>query len=540
MLKNSQNNALAYAQLVNSMRLFPALCKMVCEKIYKRYTLECYERAKRHPLYSDNYICGGKLETEVLHKQLLGAVLLADDNEEAKETLKKIFKAVFPDAYKGIKNKNDNQIKSFISKGRKESEISNQYGVYEAYIVLVHYIAYLLHEDNVNSEYLTKVQKVFEKLLEERANYSDEEIEQRGRNIIQEYGAVSSDVKEFEQHFNSVNVVGQLYDVITLRDTVEFQSTKKYIDDLRKKEKYSGKVIKKLLAVQMIASLINDQEGLSTILTMDKVYGKKERSLLNAIINIAMKQSGIGTITDADFLIWYTMALIFQNYANLYNDAKKFYFKNNNETQTIEIRSLEKRVQEEQQKREECEKYIETLERRLQSIHLEQKRAIKATTENLERIVRIKQARIVELEKKLEIASENVEELAKLREFVFESKEKFEPVEYKKSLGEVIEGKKIVVIGGTDSWRNKIQNKYPQVVTYSGVTKSVDPDVVAGADFVFLMTGYMAHTVYDKIIERMRKEHILFDYIGRTNSELLEQEMLEKIYTAEKRGEWNL
>lgn len=116
-----------------------------------------------------------------------------------------------------------------------------------------------------------------------------------------------------------------------------------------------------------------------------------------------------------------------------------------------------------------------------------------------------------------------------LSSFVFiANKYGYFPESNLRSLSELTEGKKIIVIGGHINWRNDLKNKYPAFQIFDGSVNTADLSSIQSADFVFLNVSNMSHAMYYKIMSILRTNNIPFDYLGRAiNQELCEKEMAD-------------
>ena len=119
-------------------------------------------------------------------------------------------------------------------------------------------------------------------------------------------------------------------------------------------------------------------------------------------------------------------------------------------------------------------------------------------------------------------------ELNALRSFAFDARREYFPESNLRSLPELTEGKKIIVIGGHINWRNDLKNKYPAFQIFDGNVNTADLSSIQSADFVFLNVSNMSHAMYYKVMSILRANNIPFDYLGRAiNQELCEKEMAD-------------
>lgn len=120
-------------------------------------------------------------------------------------------------------------------------------------------------------------------------------------------------------------------------------------------------------------------------------------------------------------------------------------------------------------------------------------------------------------------------ELNELREYLFNVNNNYTPSNSNKTLDYYIARKNIIIIGGTKEWRRKFRDKYPELRTLSGFNGTFDSNILANYDYVFFYTGFMDHSTYYRAINFIRSNAINFGYIGKTNIELVEDELIDEL-----------
>lgn len=214
---------------------------------------------------------------------------------------------------------------------------------------------------------------------------------------------------------------------------------------------------------------------------------------------------------------------------NEYKKARNLYFENHDDSLLFKIESLEKRLLE-----------VETENKNL----LANLNSLKEEKESFQKILNTQknglnkkhkfevlalESRIKELENQLKLERSYRNELNELREYVFKINSQYIPTAEKKTLDYFIARKKFIIIGGTREWRRKFREKYPELRTLTGFNSSFDSNILASYDFVFFYTGFMDHATYYKAINFIRAHNIKFGYIGKTNIELVEDELIEEL-----------
>ena len=118
-------------------------------------------------------------------------------------------------------------------------------------------------------------------------------------------------------------------------------------------------------------------------------------------------------------------------------------------------------------------------------------------------------------------AQEDVlQELYALREFAYRSTEDDVPVKEQdyQALEEMLQGKRIVIIGGHDNWTSQLRERFPKwVFVKPGASGEGDVRVMNKADAVYFFTDFISHTTYGKYVQYAREAGITFRYIHSTN-----------------------
>lgn len=250
-----------------------------------------------------------------------------------------------------------------------------------------------------------------------------------------------------------------------------------------------------------------------------------------------MQVSGLGYKMDKPVLTlnaYVAMSIIYILLQHIV-DSKKVFFENNNETMYSTVAALQDRISEKNEEIERLkansstyEKRIDVLNNQIQILTNAQSRETKELLQPYSEENILLKRKISELEAELKKEIEKNAELNTLRSFVFDIQREYYPEKNSKSLSELTNGKRIIVIGGHINWRNNLKNKYPAFQIFDGNIKTADLSSLQSADFVFLNVSNMSHALYYKAMNILRENDIPFDYLGRTvNQELYEKEMAD-------------
>lgn len=264
---------------------------------------------------------------------------------------------------------------------------------------------------------------------------------------------------------------------------------------------------------------IYDIEGISSLSIFRELEFSKNdiREIILAYI-AGEKNSDDRIAFDKTFLI---PALHLKAMCKAYKKVKDMYFKNNKETMYVEMGSLKKelfRVQSELKLQEEKNK---------QYIQAESDRNVDLIKENAQL-----QKQIEELKEELNQTKSNEKEVIALRDFIFNmSMKSFD--ESSVNTGDVfdlnaLQGIKGMIIGGHDNWQNRIKEYIPPSwkMVKAGVN-TLEIEAIHNCDVVIFNTGYLNHSLYNKVIDMTRSMKIKIGYIQSTNMNKALQEILD-------------
>lgn len=144
------------------------------------------------------------------------------------------------------------------------------------------------------------------------------------------------------------------------------------------------------------------------------------------------------------------------------------------------------------------------------------------------------QNKIKELENQLSEERKYRNELNALREYVFEVNNEYIPDNIDISFESCIKEKKILIIGGSKDWRRKFRDTYPEIRTLHGFNENFELTILNSYNYIFFYTGYINHATYYKAMNFIRIHQVKFGYIGKTNVELVKEEIIEEIQRLDK------
>ncbi|MDP4147148.1 MAG: hypothetical protein Q8936_22175 [Bacillota bacterium] len=212
-----------------------------------------------------------------------------------------------------------------------------------------------------------------------------------------------------------------------------------------------------------------------------------------------------------------------------YKKVRNLYFENYQETLFFRLSSLEEKLNAVLKENTELKSSLSILEKEKESFNQtlttqinKLNKAHKSETNDL-------QNKIKELEAQLLEEKNYRRELNALREYIFYINNSYIPPTTNDSLEDYTDIEKLLIIGGTKEWRRRFREKYPKLRTLNGFNENFEISTLNSYDYIFFYTGYMNHATYYKAINYIRLHQLKFGYIGKTNIDLVEQEIIEEI-----------
>ncbi len=129
--------------------------------------------------------------------------------------------------------------------------------------------------------------------------------------------------------------------------------------------------------------------------------------------------------------------------------------------------------------------------------------------------------KVADYRERQESYADDLKELQALREHVYKYTEEDENVVPDvKCMEKAIAEKKIVIIGGRDSWTNRLKGRFVEWRFIStDVSGIVDLRIFDGTDYTYFFTDYLSHSTYTGYVKVLRERGLPFGYIHSTNVE---------------------
>lgn len=453
------------------------------DEIYNKDNFKYYDASIKSSTINYILMNQGDLEEEIYARKVLGILLIAEYDFNLRNSIIKILRIYYPEVFNSVKKVDK---KKLVNKYSKMDKITREI---EAKL------------DSAVYFYIT---------IYKSPNWLDEGF----------ITAIIDDIMDFEfEDFISVDI----------QEEIKEKSSKIYKIKEEFQKKYG-----EIIDYKDFIAFINkyDEEKLSILKNIFKVNKldidylfKNDEFNIDKII-LAYIEAEKAAFKLEDVLI---NSAIMQLLIDKYKESKEIYFNNNEETVNFKLKDLKSVVNEVTDKNRNLNLAVKDLEEYKNQteniLHNERNKLIKE--HNIE--INYLKNRIKELENNLYEEQKYKMELNALREYVFEKDNNYIPEEEEKSLVNYINGKKIIIIGGAKEWRRKFREKYPEIRSLNGFNENFDVTVLGMVDYVFFFTGHMSHATYYKAINYIRLNQIPFGYIGKTNLDLVELELIDEL-----------
>ena len=456
-------------------------------RLYEKDKFKYYNEAINSKCVNHVIITQGTLEQEINARKVLGILLIGEKDYNVRNAVIKLLRKYYPIVYKSIRNFNKKELKlKYLKMDSLTREI-------EARLDAAVYFYFSI--------------------------YRSAEAVDQGFII-----SIINDIKNFELN-NPINanidkeIQIHKKDIQEIKDIIkrEYGKLSSYKDIINIEEEY----------VEDISIML---ENLFIINKLDINYLFQNYDFIN-IDKIILSHIKSGKIskdkkTIADLCV---NGIFIQSLINEYKKVRNIYFNNSQETLFFKLNYLEEKNQELQEKYNETNLAASRLSKEKKSLdEMVNIQINKINKEHKNEFISLNN-RIKELETQLSEEKKYRQELNRLREYIFQVDNEYTPNEYKETLNNYINDKKIIIVGGTKEWRRKFREKYPQIRTLNGFNDKFDVNALNNIDYIFFYTGYMSHSTYYKIMNYTRSNQTKFGYIGKTNMALVEYELVDEL-----------
>lgn len=456
--------------------------------IYDNDKRKYYEAAKNSTGYEHIIITMGNIEQEIYAKRALGIIICAEEDSQLRSKIIKIIRKYYPEVYQAIKNGNRRLlIEKYSRLTRLKGETAYKYSRIDGGLTI--YLALYLERETENSDLILNAFNDINKF--ENANPITSNLDQEIEMHKEELKIIKSKIKKI---FSSITN----HEEILEHNDIDISNLAREIKNIFTLDK---------LDMEETFTEVDTVNIDSIIISYIKMgYEKHEISQIERLVAIGV-----------------FIKLLLKEYRK----ARKLYFENNKETLYFELEELDNKLKQVIKDNTTMQQEINKYKEKITSIDrtLEEEKN-KLRKEYDKEVIELKRE-ISKLKCQINGSEDNKQELNELREMMFLIKQDYVPKKEEVSLKELIKDKRIVIIGGTNDWRIKVKDKYTNIITIDGFNEGFDISILNNINFVFFYTGYMNHGTYYKAINIIRNKEIPFGYIGKTNVDLIEREMID-------------
>ena len=473
--------------------------------IYNKNKAECYKLAKENYYFDFPLFSNGDIVKEEYCKRLLGVHLLADINSEVSELLLLSYKQVYPHIYKYIEENEEidfNQVNNICIKDM--ISVMEIMEIFSVCYLLCSILGKKIIEDEWVESYhyslLTSFAKCFSKLE---------------RKVLHEKGLLSNYSLDKVNAFNYDSFDNECRKKIKkikerLTERIGIDTYQIHIYPQYKSHENIG-------IIRTAIELIMESEGLSleSFLTNYKFKEKDIDEIIGAYYCL-YKNQNIASILEFTSYMFPIKIL-----SNEYIKLKKRYFENHKENLLLEMKEMNKRIQDLINENEKLNKELNQANNQILYLKNEYKKGLEKEIFTLNKANRILETENQELTKEKK-------ELIALREYLFsKDNNKYNQDDLELEIPCI----RAIIFGGYENWQNRLKGELPETFRFeSGLNERFDERILDNAEIVFLnVESCMNHGVYYKIMNYVRKRNITVAYIKSTNVEIVRKEIAYKI-----------
>jgi hypothetical protein len=456
-------------------------------KLFEQHRLVYYNAAINSSTINHIIMKQGTLDQEIEARKVLGILIVAEEDYNLRSAVIKLLRKYYPVIFNSVKKRDKNRLKEKYSQmdylsreveARIDATVYFYFAIYRSAEIVDQGFIISIINDMRSFELTNPIVADIDKELESHKS----EIQDIKALIKREYGKLSN----YKDILNSADE--QILDLSIILENMF--------------------IINKLDINHIFSS--------SQFLNIDKII-------------LAYIKSGKKTIDTKEIIQIIVYGIFLQSFINEYKDSRMLYFKNSQENLYYELNNLETKFSLVEEEKNEVKLKFHSLEE-------EKKLFDESLSTQINKLNKLHKLQTNELENKIkelenQLAEEQTyrSELNTLREFVFQVNNEYIPPTSEKSLEEYLKDIKLIIIGGSREWRRRFREKYPNIRSLNGFNDGFDTNVLTTSDYVFFYTGYMSHSTYNKAMTVIRNNNIRFGYIGKTNMELVEEEIIDEM-----------
>lgn len=461
--------------------------KKEVDKIYFSDQLKYYNATIDSACANYIVIKQGTIDQELYARKVLGILLSAEDDSNLRSKIIKVLRKYYPVIYNAVRKQDKEKLKNKYMKMDIVSR--NLEAKFDAAIYL--YFAVYISPEKVDHGFIMSILNDIEE-FEFRSLIN--------QNIEAELERYKTEIQEIK--------------TLIKRGYGKIFNYKDIIRHANEEVRNFGFFLEDVFATNQIN--INHLFQEYDFINMDKIILSYVRAVKDK--NPALMAPSI------------ISGMFIQQLISEYKTAKKMYIENSSESVQYQLKFMEENLNFAENENKLLKVKVEELNKE----KIVYEKNLTYELNNLNNIhkqeIEKMETRIKELEYKLNEEKNLRLEIESLREYELNLSEENYSEEDQKNLYDYIQNKKIIIIGGDKEWRRKFRIKYPEIRTLNGFNENFDINILNNSDYIFFYTKYMNHPTFHKAMSYIKFNKCEFGYIGKTNINLVEQEIIEKIY----------
>lgn len=460
--------------------------------IYDQNKYEAYKIAKESDVYNHLIITQGSLQKEIYCKRALGIILL-DGDLIIKDELLNIIKKYYNKLYCAVHSKDGT--------------------------LLTHYFYELLHKTTLppvikSNEYFA-LYTILQSVPEENINENQWEI----------INAIVKDVELSESRSMIYCDVNKLVEsrkdkILSVLNRIEKNKGKYYsFEDIHNSNDEDARMI------AAVNSIIFDFEKMSASNLLNSVELNKE-DINEIILSYTMLYKDKNLERSSRVLF---NGIIIKSLIKAYKNIKEEFFKNNKETLYMDLKGLEDTIEELENNYDDLKRKNDILDKQINTYKDNINSEVSKVKQQYNQEISYLNKKISKLEEEIDKQKQHKQEINELRDLLFSIDGNYKSDTMGFNLDDLILDKKVMIIGGTPEWRKRIKESHNRLYTLDGFNENFEKNIFIDVDFVFFYVGYMNHATYNKVISILSSKNIPFKYIGKTNIDLVIDEMIVEL-----------
>lgn len=454
-----------------------------------------YMTAYKNSSMFDNPLIMGESIDIIRYTEKLAGILEVSISSNNYDDLYKISKKAFTKIHSNVKNKSNLTFYDVFRYSEKTVQ-GNEDAVASFYLYFLLGRVADISTDNMNNILQILNQRCILALYK-RINFSEE-------NMNLNKGFINKEREYFGIQKGSYTV-RELMTLVYKKDILRYNSE----NILYPHKQLNPTDIHRIESIGSVSKYAGGIEGLFKYLgtNTERLFAKTTltNSEIDELIVTIMYCNKFNSFNEDDKGLYFIASIYFYVLNKEYKNTKSQYLKDFNEEYLIELDSLQKKLMENNSEA-----------KRTKELYEQKTKAIEESNEKLLEELEKYKREVKRLEEKNKENEEAKIENIKLRNFVFnnnlEDVQDIEEDEISKEDIDILNNKKVVILGGSTPWVNKMKEKLPNVIFANLDTKYSNLEFINKNSIIFINTN-MKHAFYYKIKSITSKLNLEYNYV---------------------------